>query len=349
MFGRIWTLFIARNKEFYRDKATLAWNFMFPFLILLGFSVIFDEDDQVLYKVGVIASVEQGTSAAGGAVAEIQYKTFLKSSFVEFIEFKTKDSALEKLTHHRLDMVIDSRSKEYWISESSPKGYMTEKLLHACAAVPQGVFEKQAISGREIPYTEWLFPGILGMNMMFNALFGVGFVVVRYRKNGVLKRMSVTPLRAYEFLVSQILSRMFLMLITTLILFVGCMMIFDFECKGSYLLLLGIFALGGFSLVAIGFLVACRSSSEEFANGMLNFISWPMMMLSEVWFSLEGAHPWVIHFSKLLPLTPLIDGARKIMNDGVGLWDLKYHIGVMAVTSIVFIALGSVLFKWQED
>jgi ABC-2 type transport system permease protein len=349
MFGRIWTLFVARNKEFYRDKATLAWNFMFPFLILVGFSVIFGEEDQILYKVGVVGSLDQVTSADAGDPANIQYGSFLKSSFVEFIEFKSKNTALEKLNHHRIDMVIDPQAKEYWVSESSPKGYMTEKLLYASASASEGVFDKQSVSGREIPYTEWLFPGILGMNMMFNALFGVGFVVVRYRKNGVLKRMSVTPLRAYEFLIAQVLSRMFLMLITTLILFVGCMMIFDFECKGSYALLLGVFALGGFCLVAIGFLVASRSSSEEFANGLLNFISWPMMLLSEVWFSLEGAPPWVQYFSKLLPLTPLVDGARKIMNDGAGLWDLKYHIAVMTITSIVFIALGSVLFKWQED
>ena len=37
--------------------------------------------------------------------------------------------------------------------------------------------------------------------MMFSALWGVGYVVVRYRKNGVLKRLKATPLTAFEYLV----------------------------------------------------------------------------------------------------------------------------------------------------
>ena len=45
-------------------------------------------------------------------------------------------------------------------------------------------------------YVDWVLPGILGMNMMFSCLFGVGYVVVRYRKNGFLKRLRATPLRA---------------------------------------------------------------------------------------------------------------------------------------------------------
>jgi ABC-2 type transport system permease protein len=349
MFRRIWTLFIARNKEFLRDRSTLAWNFAFPFLLLAGFSVMFDEDEQTLYKVGIIGFEKEMPTGSGEDLATRQYLTFLRSPFVEFIEFQSKEVAIEKLKHHRIDLVIDPSIKNYWVSESSPNGYMSEKLLFASAGLPTGSFQKQSILGREIPYTEWLFPGILGMNMMFNALFGVGFVVVRYRKNGVLKRMSVTPLKAYEFLISQVLSRMFLMLFATVILFAGCMLVFDFECKGSYFSLMFLAALGGFSLVAIGLIVACRSSSEEFASGMLNFISWPMMLLSEVWFSLEGAHPWVQKLSLAFPLTHLIHGARRIMNDGTSIWSLGPQIIMLAVTSIVFILLGSVLFKWHKE
>ena len=77
-----------------------------------------------------------------------------------------------------------------------------------------------------------------------------------------------------------------------------------------------IFFLGGFSMISLGLLIASRSSSEEFAGGILNLISWPMMFLSEVWFSLEGAHPIVRKISNLFPLTHLVEGARNIMNHG---------------------------------
>ena len=73
---------------------------------------------------------------------------------------------------------------------TSPKGYIVEKLL--LAADPQA--HRQPVAGDAVRYVDWLFPGILGMNMMFSCLFGVGYVVLRYRKNGFLKRLHATPL-----------------------------------------------------------------------------------------------------------------------------------------------------------
>ena len=64
------------------------------------------------------------------------------------------------------------------------------------------VIERAQIEGDAVRYVDWVLPGILGMNMMFSCLFGVGYVVVRYRKNGFLKRLRATPLRAVEFVIA---------------------------------------------------------------------------------------------------------------------------------------------------
>jgi ABC-2 type transport system permease protein len=186
------------------------------------------------------------------------------------------------------------------------------------------------------------------MNMMFSALFGVGYVVVSYRKNGVLKRMSVTPLRPWEFLTSQILSRMYLLLITTGVVFIGCKLIYGFQVRGSYLTLFLVFCLGGFSMISLALVVASRSGSEEFAGGILNLITWPMMFLSEVWFSLEGTEPWVQKAARIFPLTHMIDAARKIMNDGAGIREVYSQLIILACMSLAFLVIGSLLFKWQK-
>jgi ABC-2 type transport system permease protein len=95
--------------------------------------------------------------------------------------------------------------------------------------------EKKDIQGVQVRYIDWLFPGVLGMNMMFSALYGVGWVVVRYRKNGVLKRLKATPLTAFEYLSAQLLSRIFLLMFTLAIVWVGCDLILDFRVYGSLL------------------------------------------------------------------------------------------------------------------
>ncbi|MBW1898871.1 MAG: ABC transporter permease, partial [Deltaproteobacteria bacterium] len=254
MIRRIWTLFKARNMEFFRDRAAYGWNLLFPFMIIIGFSVMFNEDRQIMYKVGVIidsntTQTNDSEDISVSAIKDIQYRNFRKTKYIDFIEFNVFNHALDTLKHHRIDLLIAPRSKHYWLSRTSPKGYIVERLLKAGVEDRETLYKQKKISGREIPYSEWLFPGILGMNIMFSALYGVGYTVVRYRKNGVLKRFSVTPLKPYEFLAAQIVSRIYLLFITTLIVFLGCMLIFGFKCQGSYLSLLTIFLLGGFSMV----------------------------------------------------------------------------------------------------
>jgi ABC-2 type transport system permease protein len=343
MIRRIWTLFKARNLEFLRDRSALAWSILFPIMVIVGFSLIFNDARQILYKVGVI-------SANSNAItnSDRQLDSFRKMKYIDFIPFSSDEQARNKLLHHRIDLLVNPFKGTYLTSKTSPKGYITERLLIASAVIPAVDLKKETVTGVEIPYIEWMFPGILGMNIMFSALFGVGYVVVSYRKNGVLKRMSVTPLRPWEFLTSQILSRMYVLLLTTAAVFIGCKIIYGFQVRGSYLALFLVFCMGGFSMISLALVVASRSGSEEFAGGILNLITWPMMFLSEVWFSLEGTAPWVQKVSRIFPLTQMIDAARKIMNDGAGIRDVQMQLFILTAMSLTFLIAGSLLFKWQK-
>jgi len=344
MWKRIWALFMARNIEFYRDKSALGWSILFPFLIVAGFSLIFGNENQNLYKAGLIGKIDSGATEI-----KHQLEQFVETKFIDIVEFNSRDGAIDKLKHHRIDILIDTMDGNYWVNESSPKGYIVEKMLFSDKNDEDSGLIKQVVQGEQTTYSEWLFPGILGMNMMFSGLFGVGYVVVRYRKNGLLKRLSVTPVRSYEYLAAQIFSRLFIMLATTITVYICCVFLYDFHCRGSYFTLLIVFFAGAFSMISIGLLIAARISSEELAGGLLNLISWPMMFLSGVWFSLEGTSPWVQWVSKIFPLTHLIECARKIMNDGAGLSEIKFPLIALIFMSALFIFAGSVLFEWTKD
>jgi ABC-type multidrug transport system permease subunit len=93
--------------------------------------------------------------------------------------------------------------------------------------------------------------------------------------------------------------------------------------------------------------VAARISSEEVANGVLNLFSWPMMFLSGVWFSLEGAHPWMQKFALLLPLTHVTDAAREVMIDGAGLVEVSDHLLVLSISSVILLFIGAKIFQWE--
>lgn len=335
MFKRLLAVFIARNKEFLRDRSALAWNILFPVLIVAGFAFAFSGKSIDQYKVGLYQDpgVQQGPGA-----------DFLNTKYIEFLQEDNLEATITKVERHQLDMLVDRNDKRYWINTSSPKGYVLERMLWS--SVGQ-TFKRQAVTGREIRYVDWLLPGVLGMNMMFSALFGVGYVLVRYRKNGVLKRLKATPLSAVEFLAAQVGSRLMLIMATIIVVYFGTDVFVDFAMFGSYLNLFLIFTLGAISLVSLGLLIASRTASEEFAGGILNLISWPMMFLSGVWFSLEGVHPWVQKLALVFPLTHVISAARAIMIDGAGLAQLSTQIISLIAMSAVFLMAGALSFKWE--
>jgi ABC-type multidrug transport system permease subunit len=120
-----------------------------------------------------------------------------------------------------------------------------------------------------------------------------------------------------------------------------------FEMNGSWLTFFAFLMLGAICLITMSLIIAARISSEELAEGLLNLMTWPMMLLSGVWFSLEGASPWVKTLSKAMPLTYLVDGARAILFDGAGFAQLWPEIAVLGIMSVVFLAIGAWIFRWE--
>jgi len=335
MMHRLLAVLHARNLEFLRDRGTLMFTLLLPVALTIGMGFVFGGPERPLFKVGVLA-----------AQLDRQAHPFLAERYVDFIALPEQGAALHKLTHQQIDLLVDLRAiPRYWVNTESPKGYIAERLLLAAAPAAR----RQPVSGAALRYVDWLFPGILGMNMMFSCLFGVGYVVLRYRKSGFLKRLRATPLTALEFLSAQVLSRLGLILFVTVVLYVGVGAIIGFHSAGSSVLLLLITALGALSMIALGLTIAARFSSEELVGGLLNVLTWPMMLLSGIWFSLEGSPQWIQWLAHVFPLTHVLDAARAVMLDGAGLAQIAPNLAYLALTALAFLSIGAWSFRWRID
>lgn len=337
-FQRFRAATIARSLEFLRDQSALAWNLMFPVLMVLGFAAIFSGPGQPMFKVAVISPSE--------ITADLH--PFLATPHMQFYREADADIAVRKVARHRVDLLLDLRgsSPRYWMNPESQKGVIAERLLLASSGAPA---EKQQATGKPIRYVDWAMPGILGMNLMFSCLWGVGYVIVRYRKSGHLKRLNATPLLAIEFVSAQIVSRLALVLVTTTIMYVGCNFFMHFPMEGSYFDLIVVTVLGSLCLTSMGLLVAARVGSEEISGGLLNVISSPMMVLSGVFFSLDGSPRWVQLLGEIFPLTHMLSAVRSIMLDGAGLADLGYQLALLVGMTAACLTFGSLMFKWTQD
>jgi ABC-2 type transport system permease protein len=336
---RLAAVWHARNLEFIRDRPTMIFTLLLPIALVVGMGFVFGGPPRPLFKVGVIGTATPKTT-------ESQAHPFLRERYVDFVPIPDEPQGIRKVTHQQIDLLLDLHgAPRYWVNTDSPKGYIIEKLLLASAAGAR----REPVTGTALRYVDYLFPGILGMNMMFSCLFGVGYVVLRYRKSGFLKRLHATPLTAFEFLTAQVLSRLVLILFVTAVLYVGIGALIHFHTTGSLLLLLAVAVLGALSMVALGLTIAARFSSEELVGGLLNLLTWPMMLLSGIWFSLEGSSEWVRWVAGIFPLTHVLDAARAIMLDGAGVAEIAPHLIYLGVTAVVFLAFGAWSFRWRSD
>jgi ABC-2 type transport system permease protein len=332
---RLFAIWHARNLEFLRDRATLIFTLLLPISLVVGMGFVFGGPERALFKVGVVTTH-----------LDKQSHPFLRERYVDFVPIASEREGMPKLTHQQLDLLVDLRgTPRYWVNTDSPKGYIVEKLLLAAAPGAQ----RQPVTGAAVRYVDWLFPGILGMNMMFSCLFGVGYVVLRYRKSGFLKRLHATPLTAFEFLTAQVLSRLCLILFVTCILYTGIGTIIHFHSAGSVALLALLAVLGALSMIALGLTIAAGISSEELVGGLLNLMTWPMMLVSGIWFSLEGSPRWVRWAAHIFPLTHLLDGARAVMIDGAGIEQIAPNLLYLAATALIFLTFGAWSFRWRVE
>jgi ABC-type transport system involved in cytochrome c biogenesis permease component len=294
MLRRIYAIFVGRNREFVRDRSSLAWNLLLPVALVFGLSYAFDGQRNE-YTVGVLQDAP---------VIDASAHPFLETRYVRFVPYADLGTAMRKVERHQLDLLIDpGPPTRYWVNPDAAKGYFVELALLQSSSPGTVALEKQQVSGAAVRYADWVLPGILGMNMMFSCMFGVGYVVVRYRKNGFLKRLRATPLTAFEFITAQVASRLVLIMIITSLVFIGTHLLLDTRMEGSYLTLFAVGLVGAISMVSLGLLVSSRVTSEELAGGLLNLINWPMMLLSGVWFSLEGTGEATQKLSQIFPLT----------------------------------------------
>ena len=224
-----------------------------PVLIIIGFAYAFTDDNPEKFKVAMIATAQSGSAT----------DAFKMTRYIRFIEVDDIEANLRKIERHQIDLLFDANTLKYWINQTSPNGYIVEKLLIAAFADSAQTLQQNMVEGDEVRYIDWVIPGVIAMNIMWGALFGIGYVIVRYRKMGVLKRLHATPVTSVEFLTAQIFSRLWLLLVINVLIYIGLDYFLEFRMDGSYFDLLFVFTLGCICLICCGLVVAARISSEE--------------------------------------------------------------------------------------
>ena len=103
---------------------------------------------------------------------------------------------------------------------------------------------------------------------------------------------------------------------------------------------------GGLAFAGIGLLVACRASTTEAVQGLMNLVMVPMYLFSGVFFSSERFPNAVQPFIQALPLTQLVSALRRVLLEGAGLIEVGPALVILAAWAVITFCLALRFFRW---
>ena len=111
---------------------------------------------------------------------------------------------------------------------------LADRAVQAAAGQRDAVHaENQLVHETGSRYIDFVVPGLLGMNLMGSAIWGLGFAIVEARQKKLLKRMVASPMPRWQYLASFLLSRL-VMLVIEVVAFLGfARLVFGVPFRGS--------------------------------------------------------------------------------------------------------------------
>jgi ABC-type multidrug transport system permease subunit len=342
----LWQLTRVRTVLFLREPEAMFWVFVFPMILagVLGFA---------FKSSGPRPSVVAVTGAGPEALAHVLHGDEL----LEVRESVDRDAAILGLRSGRFDAVVSageppSETPVVQLDPARPESDVArlriERRLLAAAGTPlDGLIAAEEVEAKGSRYIDFLFPGLLGMNLMGTGMWGIGFAVADLRRRKVLKRLLVTPMRRSSLLASFLLSRLVWLVGELAILVAFALLALGVPFRGGVLAFLALAFLGATVFAGLGLLATSRARTLEAASGMLNVVMMPMWLASGVFFSYERFPAAVQPVLRLLPLTALNDALRALMLDGSGLAAVAPQLLVLVGWGVLGFLLALKIFRWQ--
>lgn len=233
----------------------------------------------------------------------------------------------------------------YWRTRSRIVGSLAQPLLFLVAlGFGLGPIYSQASGG---DYIQFLAPGIIGMSILFTAMFS-GMEVIWDRQLGFLKETLVSPSSRFSIFFGRTLGGATVALIQGLVLFIITLFIgfrpSDWSLLPSAFVFMFLLA---YVFTALGTALASKVADMQAFPLIMNFIIMPIFFLSGAIYPLETAPSAIKTIALFDPLSYQIDALRELFT-GASHFGLGIDLGVTSACIVFVTLLGIYLFNRIE-
>ena len=335
----LYQLTASRFRLFLREPEALFWVFIFPILLAIGLGIAFRNRPADVLQVG--ATTPQLTQALNGQKG---------------LTAATMDEAAgtHALATGNIELLAIQQpgGVAYKYDDTNPDGRSARLLAdiaiqRAAGQKPATATENELIHETGARYIDFVVPGLLGMNLMGSAIWGLGFSIVEARQKKLLKRYVASPMPRWQYLASFLLSRLILLVIEVGVFLGFAKIAFGVPFRGSLWELGALCVLTSLSFSALGLLIASRAKTMEAASGLMNLVMLPMWILSGVFFSASRFPAIIQPLVKVLPLTAAIDTLRGNMLQGTHLDQMAAPIAILCAWLVLPFMVSLRIFRWR--
>jgi ABC-2 type transport system permease protein len=354
------------TKRFFRDRLALFFSIGFPLIFLFVFGSLNSGSGNVSFNVAVIN--ESDSSFAKDFVTNSEKSDVLKVDQ----EVTTLDAAKDKMSRSELDAAIvlpkdfgdvqkgaktpSGQAKIVYTQNNAQSAQALGSILDAEFKGINAQFVKtetpfsvttEQLNERSLSAFDYTFAGLLGFAIIGMGIFGPVNVFPELKKMGILRRLSTTPLKVWQYFLATMIGQALIGLISLAIMFAVAIGVFHLQVVGNYFELALFLVLGIITILGIGLALGGWAKNERQAAPLSNIIVFPMMFLSGTFFPRFLMPEWLQNISGFLPLTPIIDGIRLIATEGKHFVDILPQLGLMGIWMVIIYFIAFRVFRWE--
>ncbi|MGA9063480.1 MAG: ABC transporter permease [Terracidiphilus sp.] len=338
-YSSLYQLTTTRLKLTLREPEAIFWIFVFPILLAVGLGIAFRNRPAEVLPVG--ATTPQLTQALAADKG-------LKATEMNEAE------GVHALATGKIVLLAEPGASGvvYRYDDTNPDARTARMIADRAIQIAAG--RRDAVTARNdllhekgSRYIDFVVPGLLGMNLMGSAMWGLGFAIVDARQKKLLKRLVASPMPRWQYLAAYLLSRLAMLVIEVVVLLGFARLVFGVPFRGPLVELALLCVLASLVFSALGLLVASRARTIEAVSGLMNVVMFPMWILSGVFFSATRFPAVMQPLVQALPLTTAVNAMRDNMLQGMHLGHMITPVGILLAWFAVPFAVSLKIFRWR--
>lgn len=370
---KAYTIFKAVTKNWMRSRTGLFFSILFPILLLVVLGVIFAGVDDASQYTLFVQNLDSNAANGEPSALSTAFVAALNSSEA----FSIREVPLgENVTEYARDelgplggsariLVISEgfeadlingtkTSLTIMLDPTDQSGTAVKSIIASVAsafnyqligAENYIEFNETSVVTDQFSLIDMYVPGVTAAFIMINGVIGLTANTTEFKRRGIIKRLSITPLTKLDWIIGNVLSQTLLNLMLAGIMIGVGWVLFNItiipDVFTIIIILLGSIMFSGMGMILSGFI-----KDVEAASAIGNALTFPMMYLSGTFFPLELMPSYLQTVSKALPLTYFSEGLRCSMlyKDLEGIW---MSMAILAVLAAVFISIGALVTRWK--